>query len=87
MIIEKEKYELKKLYLYEFQLFDGDANITFNIIDINLDKMTIKVAVTNRGKISVLEYDLKTDKNNNLYFEYGPDVNKIEIDDFEKITD
>lgn len=83
----KEKYELKKLYLSEFQLFDGEENITFNIVDINTDKMTIKVAVTNRGKISVIEYDLLADKNNNLYFEYGPEVNKIEINDFEKITD
>ena len=41
-----------KFYMKEFQFFDGDDFITFNIIDLNQDKIT--VAVTNRGKISML---------------------------------
>lgn len=49
--------------------------------------MTIKVAVSNLGKISVIEYDLKRDKDNNLYFEYGCQFDKISIDDFEHIED
>ena len=80
-----QKYELKRLYLREFQLFDGECDITFNIVDINTEKMLIYVAVTNRGKTIVTDYDLLQDKNENLYFEYGIDRNKIEIDDFEKI--
>ena len=80
-----QKYQLNRLYLREFQFFDGECDITFNIIDINTEKMIIHIAVTNRGRISVIEYDLLRDKNDNLYFEYGIDRNKIDIDDFEKI--
>ena len=79
------KYQLNRLYLREFQFFDGECDITFNIVDINTEKMIIHIAVTNRGRISVIEYDLLRDKNDNLYFEYGIDRNKIDIDDFEKI--
>lgn len=64
---ENEKYSIEKLYLKEFQFFNGEYDITFNIVDINTDKMIIKLAVTNLGKISVIEYDLKRDKNNNLW--------------------
>ena len=59
MVERKEDItETRNYYLKEFQYFDGECNITFNIVDINFDKKTIKVAVTNRGKISVIEYDL-----------------------------
>ena len=84
---ENEKYSINKLYLNEFQFFNGEHDITFNIVDINTEKMTIKVAVSNLGKISVTAYDLKRDKDNNLYFEYGCQFDKISIDDFEHIED
>ena len=84
---ENEKYSIEKLYLKEFQFFNGEYDITFNIVDINTDKMIIKLAVTNLGKISVNEYDLKRDKENNLYFEYGCQYEKIAGDDFENIED
>ena len=84
---ENEKYSINKLYLNEFQFFNGEYNITFNIVDIDTKKLIIKVAVSNLGKISVIEYDLKRDKDNNLYFEYGCQFDKISIDDFEHIED
>lgn len=84
---ENEKYSINKLYLNEFQFFNGEYDITFNIVDIDTEKMIIKVAVNNLGKISVIEYDLKRDKDNNLYFEYGCQFDKISIDDFEHIED
>lgn len=84
---ENEKYSINKLYLNEFQFFNGEYDITFNIVDIDTKKMIIKVAVSNLGKISVVEYDLKRDKDNNLYFEYGCQFDKISIDDFEHIDD
>lgn len=78
---------MKKQYqLSEFQFYDGDAFITFNLIDINTEKKEITVAVTNRGKISVRTFDLLEDCGR-LYFEYGVDYNKIEIDDFKEIDD
>lgn len=63
--------EFRKYYLSEFELYDGEAFITFNIVSINTEKREIVVAVTDRGKISVITYDLLTDKNGKLYFEYG----------------
>ena len=80
-----EEMNVRSFYLKEFELYDGEHFIKFNIVDINTDKMTIKLAITHTGKIIVSEYDLKRDKNNNLYFEYGVDFNKIKVDDFETI--
>ena len=79
--------ENQNYYLKEFQYFDGYTEIIFNIVDINFDKMTITLAITNQGKISVIEYDLKRDKENNLYFEYGCQYEKIAVDNFENIED
>lgn len=84
---ENEKYSLSKMYLKEFSLVNSEYDITFNIVDIDIDRMTITVAITNQGKISVNKYDLKRDKNNNLFFEYGHLLEKINIDDFETIND
>ena len=77
--------ELKKYYLKEFAYIDGDNEITMNIVDINFDKMTIHIAETNQGSITVREYDLKRDNKYNLYFEYGLFRDKIDIDDFENM--
>jgi len=77
---------MKNYYLNEFTLFDGEFDITFNILDVNKDKMTITVAVTKAGKIFVTDYDLKLDKENNLYFQYGIEYTKVNIDDFEDMN-
>lgn len=74
-------------YLKEFCYFDGENDITFNILDVNTDKMTIKLAVTNQGKIYVTEQDLQLDKNQELYFEFGVDYTKIKVNDFETVKD
>ena len=80
--IEKSK-KFNKYYLSEFQLHDGEVFITFNIVAIDTSKNEITVAISNRGRISVTTYDLLTDSNGFLYFEYGVDYEKINIDDFE----
>ncbi|MBQ7907402.1 MAG: hypothetical protein IJ309_05445 [Clostridia bacterium] len=80
--IEKSK-KFNKYYLSEFQLYDGEVFITFNIVAIDTSKNEITVAISNRGRISVTTYDLLTDSNGFLYFEYGIDYEKINIDDFE----
>lgn len=82
---EVNEYSTNQMYLREFEFFNGEYDITFNILNINTEKMTITLAVTNLGKISVIEYELKRDKEDNLYFEYGCEHSKINIDDFEKI--
>ena len=52
---------MKKQYqLSEFQFYDGEEFITFNLIDINTEKKEITVAVTDRGHISVRTFDNET---------------------------
>ena len=82
--IEKSM-EFKKYYLSEFQLYDGEVYVTFNIVAIDTNKNEITVAISNRGRISVATYDLLTDSNGSFYFEYGVDYEKINIDDFEGV--
>ena len=47
--------------------------------------MTITVAVTKAGKIFVTEYDLKRDREQDLYFQYGIENTKVNVNDFETI--
>ena len=61
---------MNKFYLKEFQHFDGEDDVIFNIVELNADSSKTTVAVTKCGKIIVSDYDLFTDKNG-LYFEYG----------------
>ena len=82
--IEKSM-EFRKYYLSEFQLHDGEVFITFNIVAIDTNKNEITVAVSNRGRISVTTYDLLTDNNGYLYFEYGVDYEKISLNEFEEV--
>ena len=79
--IEKSM-EFRRYYLSEFQFYDGEVFITFNIVSIDTSKNEITVAVSNRGGISVTTYDLLTD-GNGFFFEYGVNYEKIRIDDFE----
>lgn len=73
---------MDKFYLKEFQFFDGENTVVFNIVAVEENKITI--AVTKCGKISVSDYDLYIDKNG-LYFEYGiAGQEHIHIDDFEE---
>ena len=74
--------EFRKYYLSEFEWFDGEDYITFNLTDVDLEKGEVQVAVTDRGKISVVTYDLMTDKAGRLYFEYGVMFERIYLDDF-----
>ena len=50
---------MDKFYLQEFQFFDGEDTIIFNIVAVESDKITI--AISKNGKISVTGYDLYTD--------------------------
>lgn len=71
---------MNKFYLKEFQFFDGEDTVIFNIVAVESEKIT--VAVTRCGKITVTDYDLHSDENG-LYFEYGvAGQEHIHIDDF-----
>ena len=76
--------EFRKYYLSEYELYDGECFITFNLVGVDLDRNEIQVAVSDRGRISVITYDLMTDKNGRLYFEYGVMFERVYLDDFEE---
>ena len=78
--------EFKNFYLSEFEIFDGEEFITFNIVGIDTARKQAQIAVTDRGKISVITYDLMQDKNGNLYFEYGCTYQKVWLDDFMEVA-
>ena len=64
----------------EYQHFDGETYITINIVFATDNE--VQIAVTNRGKISVLTHDLYEDENGE-YFEYGCNYDRIYIEVFE----
>lgn len=78
--------EFKRYYLSEFEIFDGEEFITFNIVGIDTARKQAQIAVTDRGKISVVTYDLMQDKDGNLYFEYGCTYQKVWLDDFMEVA-
>ncbi len=78
----------RKFFLSEFSYFDGEYEVTFNIIDVNFDRQTITVAISRCGRISQDTFNLLRDKDGKLYFEYGLFYeNKIGLDDFEQIEE
>ncbi len=56
--------ERRKIKMAEYQHFDGETYITFNIVYTT--EKEVRLAVTNRGRISVLTYDLYEDENGNI---------------------
>ena len=48
-----------KFYMHEFQFFDGESIVRFNIVDLNEDKQEIYIAITRQGKITAAYYYLK----------------------------
>ena len=68
-----------KFYMQEFEYFNGDHFVTFNIVDMT--QHTITVAVTNQGRISLGTYNLYEDEKG-LYFEYGRWDDIIYLDEF-----
>lgn len=78
----------RKFYLSEFSYFDGEYDITFNIVDVNFDRQTITVAISRCGRITQDTFDLFRDNDGKLFFEYGLFYeNKIALDDFEQIEE
>lgn len=69
---------------YEYTYFDGEYFHKFNILEIDESKMTATVAVTYTGRISVQEFDLQKNESG-LYFEYGPLLDIIQLENFEII--
>lgn len=66
----------------EFEIFDGEAFITFNLIEVDEERGIITVAVTDRGHISVTTYELRYEDGYS-YFEYGSTYSKIVVNQLE----
>lgn len=80
------KENKRKYYLSEFSYFDGEYDITSNIIDVDFLRQTITVVISRCGKITQDTFDLIRDNAGNLYFEYGKFYeNKISLNDFEEV--
>ena len=65
----------------EFDYFNGENFITFDLIEIDYENREVTVAVSDTGRISVKTFDLLFD-GNRRYFEYGCSYTKIYIDEF-----
>ena len=72
-----------KCSMSEYEHFDGEAWIVFDMLYLDLEKNTATIAVSNRGKISVIEYDLMKIEDE-LYFEFNP-ITRISLADFEEV--
>lgn len=83
--VEKDILDTRKYYLKEFCYFDGECDITFNIVDIKFERKTINIAVTNRGKISVIEYDLIQDKNCDFFLNMVECTTKYQLMTLKKL--
>lgn len=72
--------------MFEYDFFDGDHFITFDIIDINENRNEITLAISDQGKITQVTYALLGDKKDR-YFEYGKFYeNKISLNDFTEVA-
>ncbi len=60
----------------EFDFYDGEKFITFNVIEYNKHKNVITLIVSDNGRISKKEFDVLTDRKGS-YIEYGNVYNKI----------
>lgn len=73
----------KKMYLKEFQFFNGENIVTLNIYHFDKQQNKITVVISYQGKITVTEFELQKDKNG-WYFEFGKIVpQRINVKDFE----
>lgn len=74
--------------MFEYDFFDGDHFITFDIVEIDDDNNTVLVAISNQGRITQDTFDLLKDEAldgicENRYFEFGLYQERIYINEFE----
>lgn len=86
METKQEQKNERKYFLSEFSFCDGEYEVTFNIIDVDLVRQSITVAISRAGKIMQDTFTLLRDFNGNLYFEYGNFYeNKISLNSFTEV--
>ena len=70
--------------LKQFDFYDGEEFVNFTMLSLDLENKTTKLAISDRGKISVVDYDLLQTKSGEFYFEYVNALNRIMIEDFDE---
>lgn len=79
---DRDKDIMNNYYMKEFELFDGEGFVTFNIYDIKEYSRQITVAISSQGRISVQTYELQEDEDG-WFFEYGYwHTTRIDLSDF-----
>ena len=78
--------------MFEYDYFDGDHFITFDIIEVDEDNSKITLAISNQGRITQDTFDLFEDDeideemtNDIRYFEFGLYADKIYLNQFESL--
>ncbi len=78
--------------MFEYDYFDGDHFITFDIIDVDEENGKITLAISNQGRITQDTFDLLEDDemdeemtNDIRYFEFGLYADKIYLNQFESL--
>ncbi len=78
--------------MFEYDYFDGDHFITFDIIEVDEDNSKITLAISNQGRITQDTFDLLEDDemdeemtNDIRYFEFGLYADKIYLNQFESL--
>lgn len=78
--------------MFEYDFFDGDHFITFDIVEINDETNTALIAISNQGRITQDTFDLFEDDeideemtNDIRYFEFGLYADKIYLNQFESL--
>ena len=66
-----------------FDFNDGESLIRFDVVAYCPDTKQITFAITNQGKISVLDFEVFEDEDGH-YIEYGSTYEKIYIDDVQE---
>ncbi len=78
--------------MFEYDYFDGDHFITFDIIEVDEENGKITLAISNQGRITQDTFDLFGDNeideemtNDIRYFEFGLYADKIYLNQFESL--
>lgn len=78
--------------MFEYDYFDGDHFITFDIIEVDEDNGKITLAISNQGRITQDTFDLFEDDeideemtNDIRYFEFGLYADRIYLNQFESL--
>lgn len=70
--------------MFEFEYFNGEHYIIFDIIEVDNAKKQITLAISNEGKMKEETFELLHNKKDESrqYFVYGLYLDKIYLDEF-----